>query len=104
MSLQNTIIVTAIILWFANGWYLNERLNLVHKKLDKTLYTLDGLRKYLYEIDPQFDLERFMYKMYMEESDNSCASEGYAWSKFKDEKEQSGKRTLDTRFYNSNDV
>jgi len=58
MSIQATIIVTAIVLWFAQGFYLNERLRGVHRKLDSVLEEFKGLREYLYEIDPQFDDER----------------------------------------------
>jgi hypothetical protein len=58
MSIQSTIIVTAIALWIAHGWYLNTRLISVHEKLDRVLSAFDGLRDYLYEIDPQFDDER----------------------------------------------
>lgn len=53
-----TAIGIAIALWFALGWYLNERLKLVHEKLDRVLETFNGLREYLYENDPQFDEER----------------------------------------------
>lgn len=31
------ILWALIILWFAQGWYLNTRLALVHEKLDKIL-------------------------------------------------------------------
>jgi hypothetical protein len=44
MSIQATIIVTAVVLWFANGYYLNERLQDVHKKLDSVLEEFNGLR------------------------------------------------------------
>lgn len=40
------------------GGYLNTRLQHVHKKLNQILEQFDGLREYLYEIDPQFDDER----------------------------------------------
>ena len=53
-GIETTIIFTAIVLCL----YLNERLKLVHEKLDRTLEVFDGLRDYLYEIDPQFDDER----------------------------------------------
>lgn len=58
MSTENVIIATATALWFAHGWYLNESLKLVHGKLDRVLEQFDGLRRYLYEIDPQFNDER----------------------------------------------
>lgn len=31
-GMENTTILTAIVLWFAYGWYLNERLKRVHEK------------------------------------------------------------------------
>jgi hypothetical protein len=37
MGIKGTIIVTAIALWFAHGWYLNTRLNALHAKLDRIL-------------------------------------------------------------------
>jgi hypothetical protein len=40
MSIQSTIILTAVGLWFAQGWYLNSRLNDVHAKLDLILAKL----------------------------------------------------------------
>ncbi len=43
-SLHSTIITTAVVLWFAQGWYLNVRLREVHKKLDKLLEECTGLR------------------------------------------------------------
>ena len=45
--------------------HINEKFKLVDEQLD-------GLRKYLYEIDPQFDHERnviFQYKKTREEND-----------------------------------
>lgn len=54
-DLEKLITGSVIGLWFANGWYLNERLKAVHKKLDSLSDDFNGLREYLYEIDPQFD-------------------------------------------------
>ncbi len=58
MLTTGTAIGIAVALWFATGWYLNERLKAVHAKLDRVLDAFHGLREYLYEIDPQFDEER----------------------------------------------
>jgi hypothetical protein len=63
-GIEKTIVLTAIALWFAHGWYLNDRLKHVHEKLDRVFEAFDGLRDYLYEIDPQFDDERESHKAF----------------------------------------
>ena len=40
-SIERTIVLTAVGLWFAHGWYLNTRLNAVHKKLDALMEGMD---------------------------------------------------------------
>jgi hypothetical protein len=92
VNIQATIIITAIVLWFAQGYYLNARLRDVHKKLDSVLEEFNGLRKYLYEIDPQFDDER---------ASDEAVSEGAFLSGMDDiellkRKRAAGKRTLNT--------
>ena len=67
-SIKEAIIGTAIATWFAHGWYLNLRLQSVHKKLDNVLDAFDGLRDYLYEIDPQFDEERFLMESFLHDT------------------------------------
>ncbi len=34
---KSVVIWTGLALWFASGWYLNERLRSVHDKLDRIL-------------------------------------------------------------------
>jgi hypothetical protein len=98
-GIEKTIIITAIILWFAHGWYLNERLKHVHEKLDRVLDTFDGLRNYLYEIDPQFNNERQLLEDLHDSLDNGSASfSGMNHMELIKKKEQSGKRTLNTPF------
>lgn len=92
-SIEKTIILTAIALWFAHGWYLNERLKNVHKKLDRVIEAFDGLRDYLYEIDPQFDDERKSLIAF--ENDESIFA-GMSDMELTTKKEQDGKRTLNT--------
>jgi hypothetical protein len=58
MTTESTIIAAVIAFWFAQRWYLDTRLERVHKKLDQILEQFTGLRDYLYEIAPQFDDER----------------------------------------------
>ncbi|MCS0584840.1 hypothetical protein NX784_24950 [Massilia pinisoli] len=58
MSIESTVIITSAVVWFAHGWYLNDRLAKVHAMLDRVLEQFHGLRTYLYDIDSQFDDER----------------------------------------------
>ncbi|HZW24812.1 MAG TPA: hypothetical protein VFF26_04940 [Gallionella sp.] len=95
-GIERTIILAAIALWFAHGWYLNERLKHVHSKLDRVLETFDGLRDYLYEIDPQFNDERESQRAF--ESDESTFA-GMNDIELIRRKNQEGKRTLDTPFF-----
>ena len=96
-GVERTIIITAIVLWFTYGWYLNERLKHVHNKLDHVLESLDGLRDYLYEIDPQFDDERQLLANLHESLDNGSVSfSGMNHMELIKKKELKGKRTLNT--------
>jgi hypothetical protein len=94
-SLENTLILTAIALWFAQGWYLNMKLEAVHKKLDLVLDNFNGLRNYLYEIDPQFEDERQSQSTF--ERGESIFS-GFDDLELIRKKELAGKRTLNTTF------
>ena len=94
-GVEKTIILAAIVLWFAQSWYLNERLKLVHEKLDRTLEAFDGLRDYLYEIDPQFDDERESRRAF--NNDESMFA-GMNDMELIRKKEEAGKRTLTSPF------
>lgn len=94
-GIEKTIVITAIALWFAHGWYLNEQLKHVHEKLDRVLGAFDGLRDYLYEIDPQFDDERESHMAF--ENDESMFA-GMNDMELIRSKRQDGKRTLNTPF------
>ena len=101
-GIEKTVVITAVVLWFAHSWYLNTRLLDVHKKLDRVLDEFNGLREYLYEIDPQFDDERKTTQDFLD-ADNTgstfnasfSAMDGIALRK---QKKEQGKRTLSTRF------
>jgi hypothetical protein len=100
-GLEKTIIITAIVLWFAHGWYLNERLKSVHAKLESVLDQFNGLREYLYEIDPQFDDERESserFEEHMSAPDSNDMFAGKDDMELIREKEKAGKRTLNTPF------
>ena len=100
-AVEMTVILTAVALWFAHGWYLNERLKSVHAKLDSVLDQFNGLREYLYEIDPQFDDERESSKRFeehMSAPDGNDMFSGMNDMELIREKEKAGKRTLNTSF------
>ncbi len=93
MSIETTIIVKAVVLWFAHGWYLNTRLERVHAKLDRVLECFDGLREYLYEIDSQFDDERHLLADQDESTEKGSVTFARAnHMKLTKEKERAGKR------------
>lgn len=94
-GIEITIVLTAIALWFAHGWYLNERLKRVHEKLDRIQKTFDGLRDYLYEIDPQFDDERESNEAF---ENNESMFDGMNDMELIRKKEKEGRRTLNTLF------
>ena len=101
MYIEITVIVTAVVLWFAHGWYLNERLKLVHNKLDKVFECFVGLQEYLYEIDPQFDDERDSNKSFEEslDEDSNDLFAGMRDMELIMQKEKDGKRTLNTSIF-----
>ena len=100
-GIERTVIFTGIALWFAHGWYLNERLKSVHVKLDIVLDQFNGLREYLYEIDPQFDDERQSRDRFEEHISDPGSNDLFAGMNDMElirEKEKTGKRTLNTPF------
>ena len=94
-GLERTVILTAVALWFAHGWYLNSRLLAVHKKLDRVLEVFDGLREYLYESDPQFDDERRARRAF---ENNESLFAGAEDMELIQRKRAEGRRTLNTPF------
>jgi hypothetical protein len=100
-NIERTIILAAVVLWFAQGWYLNERLKSVHAKFDAVLIQFDGLREYLYEIDPQFDDERASrgrFEAHMVSAECQDIFAGAECMELVRRKEAAGKRTLNTSF------
>jgi hypothetical protein len=98
-GVETTVVVSAIVLWFAHGWYLNTRLRGVHKKLDHMLEQFNGLRDYLYEIDPQFDDERRLLAELNESLETKSVSfAGMDHMELERRKQQQGRRTLNSPF------
>jgi hypothetical protein len=75
---------------------INAKLDSLHKKLDRVLSCFDGLREYLYEIDPQFDEERAAEEAMADESEMFG---GYDHCMLIRQKNAEGKRTLNTPFF-----
>lgn len=93
MNIESTVIITGVVVWFAHGWYLNDRLVRVHMKLDRVLEQFDGLRDYLYEIDPQFDDERTIRRAF---ENNDSMHAGRDDMDLLRQKKFAGKRTLNS--------
>ncbi len=94
-GIERTVVLSAIGLWFAHGWYLNSRLAQVHSKLDRVLENFNGLRQYLYEIDPQFNDERLSANAF-ERRESLFA--GMNHMELLQKKKQEGNRTLNSSF------
>jgi len=88
------VVVASVALWFAQGFYLNVALHSVHKKLDILDEQFGGLRRYLYEIDPQFDDERAALKHVFD----GALLGGKDHLDLMKHKEAEGRRTLNTLF------
>lgn len=98
---EQTVVLTGVASWFAHGWYLNERLKSVRAKLDAMFEQFNGLREYLYAIDPQFDDERASLarvETHMEDPSKGGMFAGMDNWELLQEKRKAGKRTLNTPF------
>lgn len=91
-------LLIAVGLWFAIGFYLNSKLALLHAKLDKLHEQFDGLREYLYEIDPQFDDERDSARAFHEGRSMFAGAHDLELQR---EKKENGRRTLRSSFLES---
>jgi hypothetical protein len=91
------VVGVAVTFWFATGWYLNERLKLVHAKLDRVLDNFNGLREYLYEIDPQFNEERRLLRGLFSDEPGTMF-DGMEHMELTRQKEKEGYRTLNAHF------
>ncbi len=87
------ILLVVVFSLVARGYHLAGELKRANDKLDKVLEQFDGLREYLYEIDPQFDDEREARAAF-ENKEHLFA--GMDDLKLKEKKESEGRRTLNT--------
>lgn len=92
---ERAVVAAAVFLWIALGWYLKAQLDSVHRKLERTLAAFNGLRKYLYEIDPQFDNERRLLEHL---ANRTAIDAGARHMELMQHKKDHSKRTLNTSF------
>jgi len=100
-NIDQSVILTGMALCLGLVWHLNKRLDSVHQKLDAVLQQFNGLREYLYEIDPQFEDERVSdarFEASMADLKSNDLYAGMRHMELLEEKEKSGKRTLNTPF------
>lgn len=94
-SVELLVLLSGLVALGACVLYLGLRLNKAQKKLDRLLSAMDGLREYLYEIDPQFDDER---KSHQDFEYNESIFAGTTDTALQRRKKQQGRRTLNTPF------
>jgi hypothetical protein len=90
-EMRNSLYVYIGVLFLATVMYLVNRLDGMNERLMDVQVSLDGLRQYLYQIDPQFDDER----AWDTEGD---LTDFIGLTKVQKEKSEKGLRTLRTRF------
>ena len=99
MSTLLLVFIGAFAAWLVISWTFAKLLAPVDKKLDDVLAQLEGLRQYLYEIDPQFDDERASNAQMEADRQSPEGGVGAMFDSFlMRDKEDAGKRTLNTRF------
>ncbi len=95
LGIEALIVVVLLVLWLPHAWYLNLRLKQANKKLDGLMQAFEGLREYLYEIDPQFDDER---RSHHDFEYNAAVFSGIKETDLQRKKRLAGRRTLVTPF------
>ncbi len=91
IGITEIILLVIVLSLVARGYHLAGELKRVNDKLDKVLEQFDGLREYLYEIDPQFDDEREAGRAF--ENDEHLFA-GMDDLQLKERKKSEGRRTL----------
>jgi len=90
------VLCAGAIFFVLHGLAIEKRLKNMQRQLDLVLSNFDGLRNYLYEIDPQFDDERHSDNDLADIDANPMAA--YDDLQLLQRKESAGRRTLNTRF------
>ena len=103
-ALERVAVVLFVLAACAHGWSLARRLRRIEEAQAQTLRALDGLRTYLYEIDPQFDDERALLARPQpasagdDDEDPGPSLSGLALLELREEKAAAGRRTLSSNF------
>jgi hypothetical protein len=95
MKIVTLLLAVNTAAWVAHWWAVNDRLKGIEAKQLRILADFEGLRVYLYEIDPQFDDERALQG---EWTDTAIVRDPFREMELLRAKRQHGKRTLSTRF------
>lgn len=90
-------LVIAFALWFFIAWHINVKFSELNGRIDLLLENFNGLREYLYEIDPQFDDERELAKAFQDEESMFAGMDDL---ELQLRKREEGKRTLNSTFLN----
>jgi hypothetical protein len=94
-DVERTVLVAVVTLCLALSWYLKTKLESVLRKLDRILAAFEGLRKYLYEIDPQFDDERHLLEHL---ASKTALDAGASPLELMEKNKSHSRRTLNTSF------
>jgi hypothetical protein len=90
------------ILWIALAFQISSGFRMITDRQDRiwerTNEQLDGLREYLYEIDPQFDEERELLDG-LHSDDPNTVFDGMQLMELEKSKKKVGRRTLSSRFF-----
>ena len=94
-DVERTVLVAVVALCLALSWYLKTKLESVFRKLGRILAAFEGLRKYLYEIDPQFDDERHLLEHL---ASKTALDAGASHLELMEKKKMRSRRILNTSF------
>ncbi len=98
-SIEKFIVLVSLVQLVIAYILLESKFQTLQKKLDLVIAEFNGLREYLYEIDPQFDDERFLAEDFSQSMANGNAGlSGVIEMELINAKIKKGKRTLNSPF------
>lgn len=90
-------VLTLFIFLIYIAWHINVKFSDLNGRIDLLLENFNGMREYLYEIDPQFDDERELAKAFQDEESMFAGMDDL---ELQLRKREEGKRTLNSTFLN----